>query len=115
MAPAIGRNFVYIPQNGGAGVLVVDKGTGSALYNFAANGVGAVSQPVTITCDNYLFAGDRDGNWWLLNVNDQVAEFSSLQWYCERYRNCQRWNRRLCGRQYPFGQRRGWRRLCGRV
>jgi hypothetical protein len=75
--PAIGRSFVYIGQDGlGAGVLVVDKSSGAAVYNFAANGVDQVTQPVTITCDNYLFAGDRLGNWWLLNINDQVAEFS---------------------------------------
>jgi len=74
--PAIGRNFCYINQDGAAGVIVVDKGTGAALYNFAANGVGSVSQHVTITCDNYVFAGDRDGNWWLLDVNGQSAVFS---------------------------------------
>jgi hypothetical protein len=73
--PAIGRNFVYIPQDG-PGVLVVDKGTGAALYNFAVNGVGSVTQHVTITCDNYLFAGDRSGNWWLLDINNQVPVFS---------------------------------------
>lgn len=70
--PAIGRNFVYMNQDvGGAGVLVVDKGTGAALYNFAANGVGPVTQHATITCDNYVFCGDRDGMWYLLDVNGQ--------------------------------------------
>ena len=32
-----------------------------------------MSQPVTLTCDNYLFAGDRTGKWWMLDVNDQSA------------------------------------------
>lgn len=68
--PGIGNNFLFIPQNSPAGVLVVDKGSGSALYNFASIGVGSVPQHVTVTCDNYLFAGDRNGKWWVLDVND---------------------------------------------
>lgn len=72
--PAIGQNFLFINQDGiGGGVLIVDKNTGVALYNFAADGVGQVSQPVTLTCDNYLFAGDRTGKWWLLDVPNQHA------------------------------------------
>jgi hypothetical protein len=74
--PAIGRNFIYINQDASPGVIVVEKNTGAALYNFAVNGVGSVPQHVTITCDNYLFAGDRDGNWWLLDINNQLPVWS---------------------------------------
>ena len=73
-SPAIGRNFIYIGQDiGGVGVIAVDKGTGAPIHNFAADGVGDVPQPVTITCDNYVFAGDREGKWWLLDVNTLTA------------------------------------------
>jgi hypothetical protein len=75
-APTIGRNFVYIPQeNPAAGVLMVDKATGKAVYNWAADGVGSVTQNVTLTCDKFLFAGDRAGYWYLLNVTDQSMEW----------------------------------------
>jgi hypothetical protein len=75
-APTIGRNFVYIPQNvPSAGVLMVDKALGKAVYNWAAVGVGPVSGPVTLTCDKYLFAGDRNGYWYLLNATDQSMEW----------------------------------------
>lgn len=78
--PAIGRNWVYIPSNSGTGVIAVDKVTGVSFHNFAADAIGpitmgSVSQPVTVTCDNYLFAGDRNGNWWLLNITGQTAEW----------------------------------------
>jgi len=79
-APTIGRNFVYIPQdNPAAGVLMVDKALGKAVYNWAADGVGAVTQHVTLTCDKFLFAGDRSGQWFLLNIGDQFTA-PSREW-----------------------------------
>jgi len=77
-APTIGRNFLYIPQdNPATGLLMIDKALGKAVYNWSADGVGSVPQNVTLTCDKYLFAGDRGdgyyGMWWLLDVSDQSA------------------------------------------
>ncbi len=75
-APTIGRNFLYIPQDDpSAGILMVDKYFGTVVHNFSLAGVGSVPLPVTLTCDNYLFAGDRLGRWYLLNTSDQ-----SLEW-----------------------------------
>jgi hypothetical protein len=72
--PVVGRDFVFINQDGnGIGVLAVEKNVGAALYNFAANGVGSVPQHVTLSCDKYVFAGDRLGNWWLLDIDNQDA------------------------------------------
>lgn len=71
--PAIGRNWIYMGQDGiGAGVIAVDKGTGAPVYNWAGDGVGQVTQPVSITCDDYIFAGDRSGRWWLLDIDNQT-------------------------------------------
>lgn len=76
-APTIGPDHLYIGQDiTGQGVLVVDKTTGAAIHNFAFDGVGQVPQHVTLTCDGYLFAGDRQGRWWLLNANTLEAEWS---------------------------------------
>jgi hypothetical protein len=66
--PAIGRNFIYCGQDGGGGILAIDKNVGAPVHNFADDGVFEVSQHVTITCDNYMFAGDRAGYWWLLDL-----------------------------------------------
>ncbi|MEW5873654.1 MAG: hypothetical protein AB1752_00555, partial [Candidatus Zixiibacteriota bacterium] len=75
-APTIGRKFLYIGQDiGGQGLLVVDKNSGAALYNFALDGVGDVTQHATILCDNYIFVGDRNGHWWLLDANDFTPEW----------------------------------------
>ncbi len=75
-APTIGRNFVYIPQdNPSTGVLMVKKDIGTVAYNWSANGVFMVTQPVTLTCDKFVFAGDRNGTWWLLNATDQSVEW----------------------------------------
>lgn len=75
-APTIGRNFLYISQDGGGtGIIAVDKGSGTALYNFALDGVGQVTQHNTLLCDNFLFAGDRSGKWWLLNANTFTDEW----------------------------------------
>ncbi len=69
-APAIGRNFVYCNLDGldQGGVFAIDKNTGAPVHNFAGDGVFMVPQHVTITCDNYMFAGDRNGKWWLLDL-----------------------------------------------
>ncbi|MEW5700854.1 MAG: hypothetical protein AB1792_01305 [Candidatus Zixiibacteriota bacterium] len=76
-APAIGNNFVYIPQdNPSFGLLMIDKAIGLAVHNFSAEGVASVTQSATISCDKYVFAGDRDGYWHLLNANNQSKEWS---------------------------------------
>ncbi|GAB4325866.1 MAG: hypothetical protein Kow0074_19960 [Candidatus Zixiibacteriota bacterium] len=69
-APAIGRNFVYCNLDGldAGGVFMIDKNSGAPVKNFAEDGVFMVPQHVTITCDNYMFAGDRNGKWWLLDL-----------------------------------------------
>ncbi|MBI5869256.1 MAG: PQQ-binding-like beta-propeller repeat protein [candidate division Zixibacteria bacterium] len=75
-APTIGPNFLYIPQDDpSAGILMVDKFGGTAIHNFSVQGVAAVPINVTLSCDKYLFAGDRLGWWYLLNTTDQ-----SLEW-----------------------------------
>ncbi|HUU46866.1 MAG TPA: hypothetical protein VM118_14155, partial [Acidobacteriota bacterium] len=74
-APTIGRHFLYIPQDNAPGVLVVDKETGTLLHNFALNGVGQVTQNIALSCDNYLFVGDRNARWWVLDVYSLEAVF----------------------------------------
>ncbi len=74
--PTVGRNFVYISQDDpSAGVLMVDKAIGKVVYNWSANGVTSVPMNVAMTCDKYLFAGTRDGYWYLLNATDQSMEW----------------------------------------
>jgi len=78
-APTIGQNFVYIPQDNPAfGILMVDKTIGLAVANFAAEGVDMVPTFATLSCDRYLFAGDRVGKWWMLDTRDQTAK-----WYVQ--------------------------------
>lgn len=75
-SPTVGRNFLYIPQdNPSAGLLMVDKALGKIVYNWSANGVSSISQHVALTCDKFLFAGTRDGYWYLLNAMDQSMEW----------------------------------------
>ncbi|MBI3872096.1 MAG: hypothetical protein HY304_03350 [candidate division Zixibacteria bacterium] len=74
--PTIGRGFVYFPMDGGPGVLMVDKATGVAVHNFANEGVAGVTEPCALSCDAYLFVGDRNARWWLFKAVDQT-----LQWY----------------------------------
>jgi hypothetical protein len=74
-APTIGRNFVYVPQDGANGILMVDKSLGLSVYNFAVDGVGQVTQNVTMSCDNYLFAGDRNAQWHVLDANNLEEVF----------------------------------------
>jgi hypothetical protein len=67
-APTVDGKKVYFGQDSPAqGLLVVDKFTGAVEYNFAVDGVGMVTGPVTATADCYLFAGDRTGGWHLVN------------------------------------------------
>ncbi len=66
-SPTIGRKKVYFAQRDG-GLLIVNKESGFAEYNFSSDGVGGVDVPVTLTCDNYLFAGDENGVWSLLDA-----------------------------------------------
>jgi len=69
--PTIGRKKVYYAIDyPNTGVLIVDKTSGFLEYDFGSDGVGYVPQPVTLTCDNYIFAGDRTGAWSLLDVDD---------------------------------------------
>ncbi|HUU46867.1 MAG TPA: PQQ-binding-like beta-propeller repeat protein [Acidobacteriota bacterium] len=74
-APTIGRDNVYFPQDNAPGVLVVDKETGDLVHDFGANGVGEVPQNIALSCDNYLFVGDRNTRWWILNANTLEPEF----------------------------------------
>ncbi|HWO57407.1 MAG TPA: PQQ-binding-like beta-propeller repeat protein [bacterium] len=82
--PTIGRNFVYFPlDNPNFGILQVNKDLGLAARNFAAENLCGVSlfmvpQIVTLSCDAYLFAGDRNGRWWLFNAQD-----GGIEWYRE--------------------------------
>ncbi len=83
--PTIGRKKVYFGlDNPANGVLIVSKATGAAEYNFVLDGVGMVTNPVTLTCDNYLFAGTRQGVWYLLDVDDFTKvwerQFSDFVW-----------------------------------
>ncbi len=67
--PTIGIAKVFFAQDYPAqGLLIVDKETGMAEYDFSVDGVGYVTNPVTLTSDCYLFAGDRTGGWHLLNA-----------------------------------------------
>lgn len=82
--PTIGREFVYFPlDNPNFGILQVDKEIGTVARNFAASDLcGAtvfmVPQHLTLSCDSYLFAGDRNARWWLFN-----AETGDAEWYRE--------------------------------
>jgi len=67
--PTLARKKVYYGIDDPGGVLIVDKAHGTLEYNFAVDGVGSVPQPVTLTRDNYIFAGDRDGQWSLLRAS----------------------------------------------
>jgi len=68
--PTIGRKKVYFPQDSpAAGVLLCAKYTGALEFNFTDIGVGQVPNPVTLTCDNYMFVGDRSGQWSLVDVD----------------------------------------------
>ncbi len=83
--PTIGRQKVYFAQdNPGNGVLIVSKETGASEYNFSLNGVQMVTNPLALTCDNYLFAGTRQGGWYLLDVDDFKVvwkrQFQNLLW-----------------------------------
>lgn len=76
-APTISDTYLYIPQDSPAsGVLKINKLSGALVHDFSTNGVGSVPQNVTLTCDGYLFAGDRSNKWWLLNTDTQMAEWS---------------------------------------
>ncbi len=67
--PTIGIQKVYFAQDYPAqGILVVDKETGLAEYNFSFSGVGYVTNPVALTSSCHLFAGDRQGGWHLLHT-----------------------------------------------
>jgi hypothetical protein len=75
--PTVGIAKVYFAQDYPAqGLLIVDKATGMAEYNFAAKGVGYVTNPVTLTASCHLFAGDRTGGWHLLNAITFEKEWS---------------------------------------
>lgn len=80
--PTIGRDAVYFPLDvPSAGILQVDKASGLVTHNFAASdfcgvSVSAVPLIATLSCDAYLFAGDRDGRWWLFD-----AATGDAQWY----------------------------------
>jgi len=75
-APTIGRNFLYMGQDGNAGgIVMVDKVIGLGVHNFGLNGVDFVTSNVTLTCDNYLFAGTRSARWWVLNANTLDVEW----------------------------------------
>ncbi len=69
--PAVGHNFLFIPLDGTyGGVFLIDKLTGAPYYNYTTDGIGEVTQHVTLTCDGYLFVGDRYGRWWLADDRD---------------------------------------------
>jgi len=75
--PTIGDRYVYIAQDyPNTGILIVNKETGVEEYNFNADGVGMVTNPVTLTCEGYLFAGDRAGRWHLLDARTLTREWS---------------------------------------
>ncbi|HWO57408.1 MAG TPA: PQQ-binding-like beta-propeller repeat protein [bacterium] len=82
--PTIGRGFVYFPlDNPSYGLLQVSKDLGLVARNFAAENICGVSvymipQTVTLSCDAFLFAGDRNGRWWLFNAMTGLPE-----WYRE--------------------------------
>ncbi len=83
--PTIGRKKVYYAQdNPASGVLIVSKISGASEFNFSLEGVRMVTNPMALTRDNYLFAGTRQGGWYLLDVDDfDVAwerQFQSLVW-----------------------------------
>jgi outer membrane protein assembly factor BamB len=80
--PTIGRNSVYFPLDiPSFGLLQVDKGSGNVAHNFADENLCGASPfmiplIVTLSCDGYLFAGDRNSRWWLLN-----AVTGEIEWY----------------------------------
>ena len=74
-SPTIGRNFIYVPYDNNPGIGMIDKAIGLQVHNFMLQGVDAISQHVTISCDNILFAGDRAERWWCLNANTTDYEF----------------------------------------
>jgi hypothetical protein len=75
-APTIGRNFLYFPQDGASGgIQMVDKAVGLSVFNFGFEGVDHISGNVTITCDNYLFAGTRSARWFVANANSLEVEW----------------------------------------
>jgi hypothetical protein len=73
--PTVGRNFVYIPFDNSGGIGMVDKAIGLQVHNFVLQGVDMVTQHVTISCDNILFAGDRLARFWCLNANTTDKEW----------------------------------------
>lgn len=79
--PTIGRDFVYFPlDNPSSGLLQVDKASGVVTHNFATSDICGISVSrvpliVTLSCDAYLFAGDRSGRWWLFNAVTGEAEW----------------------------------------
>jgi hypothetical protein len=79
--PTIGRKFVYFPLDGGSGgILQVSKDLGLTSRNFAGvdicgAAVGQVPTILTLSCDDYLFAGDRNSKWWLFNTETGAAEW----------------------------------------
>jgi len=83
--PTIGPEFVYFPLDAPSiGLLQVDKELGTVARNFAATDdlcgttVFQIPMHVTLSCDAYIFAGDRAGHWWCLNAVD-----GSYEWYRE--------------------------------
>jgi len=79
--PTIGRKKVYFPlDNPATGVLLCAKNNGALEFDFSTVGVGMVSNPATLTCDNYMFVGDRKGQWSLLDVDAK-----SLVWRRQFY------------------------------
>ena len=75
--PTIGDRYVYIAQDyPNTGLLIVNKETGVEEYNFNADGVGMVTNPVALTCEGYLFAGDREGRWHLLDARTLTRVWS---------------------------------------
>ena len=80
--PAIGSGFAYFPLDAPSfGLLQVDKGIGTVARNFAAvnicgTSLGSVPHAATLSCDAYLFAGDRSSRWWLFS-----AETGDVHWF----------------------------------
>ncbi|MBD3297026.1 MAG: PQQ-binding-like beta-propeller repeat protein, partial [candidate division Zixibacteria bacterium] len=83
--PAYDQGYLYIPQDGAyPGVYMVDKFIGNIIYNFGVDGIGPVPQHVTLSCDRFMFSGDRHGRWWLTHIDTRESivlyqtEYSSI-------------------------------------